>query len=106
MRVSSGGGTPAPHFLRKRPQALPEPSSPMKTTTHAKKPAHPAAKAKGKKVPFRLRKKTGKPVSLVGSFTGWEKQPIALTEVEPGVWFAEVELPAGRHEYLFLSDGE
>jgi hypothetical protein len=46
-------------------------------------------------------------VSLVGDFNAWnlEATPLAATE-EEGVWSVTVPLPAGRHEYSFVVDGE
>jgi 1,4-alpha-glucan branching enzyme len=81
----------------------------MKTRTIHKPtaPAHSArtsAKRPAKKVRFKIRQPKAKSVALVGSFTEWEKQPIPLAESEPGLWEVEVELPSGRHEYLFLTD--
>lgn len=57
-----------------------------------------------KKVRFKIEQPKAKSVALVGSFTEWETRPIPLAESEPGLWEAEVELPSGRHEYLFLTD--
>lgn len=85
----------------------------MKTkTTAAKSPASSqtrssavSSKASRKRVPFRIRKGGAQTVAVVGTFTEWEKRPIPLIESEPGIWLGEVELPEGRHEYLFLADG-
>jgi 1,4-alpha-glucan branching enzyme len=58
----------------------------------------------GKKARFKISVPQAKSVILVGSFTEWETRPIALVESTQGLWEAEIELPAGRHEYLFLTD--
>lgn len=45
-------------------------------------------------------------VSLAGSFTQWEKQPMTMQPAGvPGVWSVEVSLPPGRHEYAFVVAG-
>lgn len=45
-------------------------------------------------------------VKLAADFTGWEKQPIDLRQMEDGTWQVAVELPVGRYSYRFLVDGE
>ena len=45
-------------------------------------------------------------VSLVGSFTDWETNPIQLKKQKDGTWKTTVSLPPGTHEYRFLVDGE
>jgi len=80
----------------------------MKTRTIGK-PATAALNTRAirkpaKKVCFNITSATAKSVALVGSFTEWERKPIPLVELETGRWEVEVELPSGRHEYLFLTD--
>jgi hypothetical protein len=46
-------------------------------------------------------------VALVGDFNGWSKDATPLERGgRPGIWTASVALPAGRHEYAFIVDGE
>ena len=46
-------------------------------------------------------------VALVGDFNGWSPNATPLTgEGVDGVWTASVPLPAGRHEYAFIVDGQ
>ncbi|HYS22269.1 MAG TPA: isoamylase early set domain-containing protein [Gemmatimonadales bacterium] len=46
-------------------------------------------------------------VEVVGSFTDWRPGVIPLQDDDhDGVWQAEVVLPAGEHEYMFVVDGE
>lgn len=58
-------------------------------------------------VRFVLAAPTAQQVSLVGDFNGWAR---GVTLLQPsgdaGVWSAAVPLPAGRHEYAFVVDGE
>jgi 1,4-alpha-glucan branching enzyme len=81
----------------------------MKTKTTRKPaasvpPSKTSAKHSAKKVRFKIKRPKAKTVTLVGSFTQWEANPIPLVELEPGLWTVEIELPSGRHEYLFLTD--
>lgn len=47
-------------------------------------------------------------IALVGDFNGWDRSALQLTRHPDGddVWTATVSLPAGRHEYAFVVDGE
>jgi hypothetical protein len=46
-------------------------------------------------------------VSLVGGFNGWSRETTALEASDTaGLWWVTVPLPAGRHEYAFVIDGE
>ena len=75
---------------------------PKTATTTASKQS--SAKHPTKKVRFKIKHPKAKSVALVGSFTEWETKPIPLASVQAGLWEGEVELPSGRHEYLFLTD--
>jgi hypothetical protein len=58
-------------------------------------------------VRFVLTDAQARQVTLVGDFNGWSREatPLVPSEVD-GRWIVEVVLPAGRHEYAFLVDGE
>jgi 1,4-alpha-glucan branching enzyme len=45
-------------------------------------------------------------VLLVGDFTHWQKNAIAMHRGKAGVWTTSVDLQPGRHTYRFLVDGE
>ena len=46
-------------------------------------------------------------VELLGTFNEWRSGDIVLNGPDAsGHWTAEVALPEGRHEYIFLVDGE
>ena len=45
-------------------------------------------------------------VQLVGDFTHWQEEPIAMKKGHNGVWEVAAELPPGTHHYRFLVDGE
>jgi len=58
------------------------------------------------KVTFSYLAPEARTVSLVGDFTQWEKAPLPLKKAKAGVWKKVVSLPAGRHEYRLVVDGE
>lgn len=46
-------------------------------------------------------------VELVGDFTSWQSGRIQLDGPnKSGLWTAAIELPEGRHEYIFLVNGQ
>ena len=45
-------------------------------------------------------------VSVAGSFNSWQPQATPLAPVAPDRWAGNLELPPGRHEYLFVVDGQ
>lgn len=57
-------------------------------------------------VRFVLTDTRAQTVSLVGDFNAWARRATPLVAVKPGVWSAQVALPAGRHEYAFVVDGK
>lgn len=68
----------------------------------------PAARATDNRVTvhFEIHAPDAQDVELIGSFTGWQTGRIQLAGPDAsGHWTAEVELPAGRHEYGFLVNG-
>jgi len=57
-------------------------------------------------VTFELHAPSANRVELLGSFNEWRRGQIVLAGPDAsGYWTAELELPAGRHEYIFLVDG-
>ena len=59
-------------------------------------------------VRFTVAAPTAARVTLVGAFNGWAKEatPLRPAPGAEGVWTVSVPLPAGRHEYAFLIDGD
>lgn len=56
---------------------------------------------------FELHAPGADKVELLGTFNHWETGNIVLDGPDAsGHWTATVELPEGRHEYIFLVDGE
>lgn len=69
--------------------------------------AAPVTRAAEQSVEFVLTAPGASHVSLVGDFNAWSATatPLRATERQ-GVWSVSVPLPAGRHEYAFIVDGE
>ena len=56
---------------------------------------------------FELHAPGADKVELLGTFNNWKMGDIVLDGPDAsGHWTATVELPEGRHEYIFLVDGE
>ncbi|NNC39449.1 MAG: hypothetical protein HKN95_02060 [Acidimicrobiia bacterium] len=53
---------------------------------------------------FLFRAKTASEVCLVGNFNGWAVCNTPLSPLGDGIWSITVELPPGRHEYMFVVD--
>ncbi|HUX12137.1 MAG TPA: glycogen-binding domain-containing protein [Spirochaetia bacterium] len=70
------------------------------------KPKVPRVRKSVKKVTFTYDNPGAKSVSLTGTFCHWKLDAYPLEKDENGVWKISVSLPAGRHEYRFIVDGE
>jgi hypothetical protein len=56
---------------------------------------------------FELHAPGADKVELLGTFNSWQTGDVVLVGPDAsGHWTATVELPEGRHEYIFLVDGE
>lgn len=69
----------------------------------------PALSASKKSVVFHfeLHAPKASSVELLGTFNSWKSGDIVLEGPDAsGHWTASVEIPTGRHEYIFLVDGE
>ncbi|HXG47555.1 MAG TPA: isoamylase early set domain-containing protein [Methylomirabilota bacterium] len=64
------------------------------------------AKATKKREVFTLVDPQAREVKLVGDFTTWEKEPIALKRHKDGLWKVTVPLSPGQYEYRFVVDGQ
>lgn len=64
--------------------------------------------SKGKKkgtIRFAVKPETSvKKVMLAGTFTNWE--PVTMRKQKDGSYVRNLELPAGQHEYKFITDGQ
>ena len=55
---------------------------------------------------FTLEAPEAKSVMLLGDFTDWESEPVAMKRQKNGTWKATVSLQPGTYQYRFKVDGE
>jgi 1,4-alpha-glucan branching enzyme len=63
------------------------------------------ATTSSRKETFRVVAPDAQRVFLVGDFTNWQERPIPMIKGVDGAWRATVIVPMGRHQYLFVVDG-
>ena len=67
----------------------------------------PSTRATGAQIEFVVLAPGATSVHLVGDFNEWDTAATPLRATErAGVWSVKVPLPAGRHEYAFVVDGQ
>ncbi len=44
-------------------------------------------------------------VEILGTFTGWHDEPLAMLPDGSGWWTARLQLPPGEHEFQYRIDG-
>lgn len=78
----------------------PEPikSQPVQATNHESRQIN--------RISLELIKPGAKNVSVAGSFNGWKPETTPLMERGHGRWVGDVTIKPGRHEYLFVVDGQ
>ena len=67
--------------------------------TEPKQPKQP-------KIALELLKPGAKQVFVAGSFNEWRPERAPLVQVGNGRWKGELAVAPGRHEYLFVVDGQ
>lgn len=67
-----------------------------------------ATKSKAKQVRFEYRGEPERDVYIAGTFNDWDSTRTRMepNDDDPGLYVAMLHLPAGRHEYKFVVDGE
>jgi 1,4-alpha-glucan branching enzyme len=70
--------------------------------------AAPEAKLAGKpnQVSLELVKPDAKTVCVAGSFNEWKPEKTPLASAGNGRWVGDLTVKPGRHEYLFVVDGQ
>jgi 1,4-alpha-glucan branching enzyme len=68
----------------------------------APKPASP----KANRISLELTKPEAKNVFVAGSFNEWKPEETPLMCVGDGRWAGDLVVKPGRHEYLFVVDGQ
>jgi 1,4-alpha-glucan branching enzyme len=71
---------------------------------HAKLEAPP--KGSVAEVPFVVRARGARQVSITGDFTGWSKEGLPLRKAPSGEWRTVLELRPGEYQYRLVIDGE
>ena len=74
------------------------------STPAPRNPSH-STSAKKSKESFTYFDPAAQNVMVVGDFTEWDHNPIALKKQKDGTWKATIPLDPGEHEYRFLVDG-
>ena len=77
----------------------------VKITVGARVDAKQQAPDKGR-VSFELIKPGAKSVYVAGSFNDWKPEQAPLAATTNGRWVGDLTLQPGRHEYLFVVDGQ
>ncbi len=129
VQASFGLSKPAPARLETAKAVVvnPEPAKPALLQTEAPKPGQaksepvsatpmrtePAKSAPVKteppavnRIPLQLEKPGAKTVCVAGSFNGWNPAKTPLKDAGNGKWIAELTGISGRHEYMFVVDGQ
>jgi len=78
-----------------KPQASVLPSPPVKP-----------ALSKPNRVLLELVQPGAKQVCVAGSFNGWRPEKTPLAQQGNGRWVGDLAVNPGRHEYLFVVDGQ
>jgi 1,4-alpha-glucan branching enzyme len=75
-------------------------------TASAKTSAPMAEAPKVGRVTLQLVKPGASEVLVAGSFNEWKPETTRLVHVGDGRWVGDLAVKAGRHEYLFVVDGQ
>lgn len=89
--------------------AKPEPAKPLAATAQpVKAPVAVAAPSRPAQptVSLELVKPGAKQVAVAGSFNDWKPERTPLTQSGNGRWVGDLNVKPGRHEYLFVVDGQ
>lgn len=99
--------TPKPaHFLPQTPKPVlvkTEPPKPAPVEPAAPKAVPPSKSAR---VSLELVQPGAKTVYVAGSFNHWKPEQTPLVQKGNGRWVGDLAVPPGRHEYLFVVDGQ
>jgi 1,4-alpha-glucan branching enzyme len=55
---------------------------------------------------FIVKAEQVREICLAGDFNQWKVCDAPLSRVAEGVWSITIDLPRGRHEYMFVIDGK
>jgi 1,4-alpha-glucan branching enzyme len=83
--------------------------TPVQTPATATAPAasaKPSRQNKSNRVLLEFIKPEAKEVFVAGSFNDWKPEQTPLVPAENGRWIGNLAVSPGRHEYLFVVDGQ
>ena len=81
-------------------------ATPMQAKPESSKASWPATVKAQPKAQIKLVKPEAKSVCVAGSFNEWNPDRTPLTRISDGTWIGELTGISGRHEYLFVVDGQ
>lgn len=64
------------------------------------------SKQKAKSTELSCHAPNASTLFLAGTFNDWKTDTTPLAKDDQGNWKAELQLPAGRHEFKFVVDGQ
>ena len=82
-----------------------EEKAPNKAVVSASIDSKPETPVKSR-VSFELIKPGAKSVCVAGTFNDWRPEKAPLVATSNGRWVGDLTLQPGRHEYLFVVDGQ
>jgi 1,4-alpha-glucan branching enzyme len=89
------------------PQPAKAVSAPAAVAPQAVKAAAAApAKAAEPRVSLQFINPSASKVCVAGSFNGWKPDATPLSRTANGQWVGDLAVKPGRHEYLFVVDGQ
>jgi hypothetical protein len=103
--------TKTPKTSSKTNGTMSEPSTSVAAKTEPVKPIAPRAepaKAAGPQPTISLEfvKPGAKQVAVAGDFNDWKPERSPLVQIGNGRWVGDLAVKPGRHEYLFVVDGQ
>jgi hypothetical protein len=88
-----------------------EPSTTVAAKTESVKPIAPKAEpvkfaAPQPTISLEFVKPGAKQVAVAGDFNDWKPERSPLVQIGNGRWVGDLKVKPGRHEYLFVVDGQ
>ena len=84
-------------------------AAPAKAATPVNTAANAQPRNDGNKINhicLELMKPDAKTVCVAGSFNEWKPETTPLVSLGNGRWVGDLDIKPGRHEYLFVVDGQ
>ncbi len=98
--------------MKKTNRKLNHPETKLTSLAAVRLPTQPSAvvlapaQPKPARIAFEFVQPGASRVCVAGSFNQWKPELAPLTARPGGRWVGELTVPAGRHEYLFVVDGQ